>query len=226
MTGTLLPKGAPITLNYLGFAMTVFAGFLAISNPIASTPIFLSMTEDETEDMRKAIARRAVVVAFIIVAILCLTGRWLFALLGITLTALQLTGGAIAFIIGYRMLQGDPSNVQSPKASIVDSQDFSNSLDMAISPLAVPILVGPGTIATALSYSGRGGFAEVTITIAAFGALCIVTYLLFVFGKPLVRYLGRTGIRALNRLMGLVLAVVGVQLLLNGLGSVVVSTGG
>jgi multiple antibiotic resistance protein len=220
-----LPKGARLTVNYLGFAVTVFAGFLAISNPIASTPIFLSITEDETKEMRKQIARRAVVVAFIIVAVLCVTGKWIFALLGITLSALQLTGGAIAFIIGYKMLQGDSSNIQSPKASIVDAQDFSTSLDMAISPLAVPILVGPGTIATALSYSGHGGFAEVAITITAFGALCVVTYLLFVFGKPLVRYLGRTGIRALNRLMGLVLAVVGVQLLLNGLQSVLVSLG-
>ncbi len=212
-------------MSYLGFAMTVFAGFLAISNPIASTPIFLSITEDETEEMRKEIARRAVVVAFIIVAVLCATGQWLFALLGITLTALQLTGGAIAFIIGYRMLQGDVSNVQSPKASVVDAQDFSTSLDMAVSPLAVPILVGPGTIATALSYSGHGGLAEIAITIAAFGALCLVTYLLFVFGKPLLRYLGKTGIRALNRLMGLVLAVVGVQLLLNGLQSALASVG-
>lgn len=213
-------------MSYLGFAMTVFAGFLAISNPIASTPIFLSITEHETKDVRKQIARRAVVVAFIIVAILCITGKWLFALLGITLTALQITGGAIAFIIGYRMLQGDPSNVQIPKASVVDAQDFSTTLDMAISPLAVPILVGPGTIATALSYTGHGGLAEVTITIAAFGALCVVTYLLFIFGQPLVSYLGRTGVRALNRLMGLVLAVVGVQLLLNGIRSALVSAGG
>jgi len=212
-------------VNYLGFAVTVFAGFLAISNPIASTPIFLAITENETNEMRKQIARRAVVVAFIIVAVLCVTGKWLFALLGITLSALQLTGGAIAFIIGYRMLQGDSSNIQVPHPSVVDSSDFSSGLDMAISPLAVPILVGPGTIATALSYSGHGGFAEVSITIVAFGLLCVVTYLLFVFGKPLVRYLGRTGIRALNRLMGLVLAVVGVQLLLNGLRSVLISLG-
>jgi multiple antibiotic resistance protein len=204
-------------VNYLGFAVTVFAGFLAISNPIASTPIFLSITEDETEEMRRAIARRAVMIAFIIVAVLCVTGKWLFALLGITLPALQLTGGAIAFIIGYRMLQGDTSNIQSPKTSVVDGYDASTNLDMAVSPLAVPILVGPGTIATALSYSGHGGIAEVTITISAFGALCVTTYSLFIFGKPLVRYLGRTGIRALNRLMGLVLAVVGVQLLLNGI---------
>ncbi|TDB38248.1 MAG: MarC family protein [Actinobacteria bacterium] len=213
-------------MNYLGFAVTVFAGFLAISNPIASTPVFLSITEGETDEIRKAIARRAVFVAFAIVAVLCIVGKTLFSVLGITLGALQLTGGAIAFIIGYRMLQGDASNVQSPKPSIVQTQDFSSSLDMAISPLAVPILVGPGTIATALSYAGHGGPAEIAITITAFAALCLVTYLLFIFGRPLVRYLGRTGIRALNRLMGLVLAVVGVQLLLNGAQSAFASLGG
>jgi len=101
-----------------------------------------------------------------------------------------------------------------------DALDFDTTMDMAISPLAVPILVGPGTIATALSYAGRGDPARVVLTIAAFAALCLVTYLLFIFGKPLVKYLGRSGIRALNRLMGLVLAVVGVQLLLKGIGVV------
>ncbi|MCG2808225.1 MAG: MarC family protein [Coriobacteriia bacterium] len=205
-------------MNYVGFAVTVFAGFLAISNPIASTPIFLSITSDETDEMRKVIALRAVLVAFMIIAFLCVTGNVIFAVLGITVSALQLTGGAIAFVIGFRMLQGDPSAVQNPALHSVNSQDYTTTLDMAISPLAVPILVGPGTIATALSYTGHGDPIRVALTISAFGVLCIVTYLLFVFGKPLVRWLGRTGTRALNRLMGLVLAVVGVQLLLKGIG--------
>ena len=187
--------------------------------------LFLSITGDETEEMRRAIALRVVLVAFGIIAALCLVGNALFALLGITLTALQITGGAIAFIMGYRMLQGDSSYVQSPRASVVDSQDFTSTIDMAISPLAVPILVGPGTIATALSYWAHGDPVKTAITIAAFALLCAVTYILFIFGRPRVRYLGRTGIRALKRLMGLVLAVVGVQLLLNGARGAVGSLG-
>jgi len=200
----------------LGFAATALAGFFAISNPIASTPIFLSMTEDEPDDVRKAIALRSVLLAFIIIAVLCIAGKAIFALFGITLTALRLTGGVIAFIIGYRMLQGDRSSVQSPKASVIEQTDFSSTLDMAVSPLAIPILVGPGTIATAMTYAGSGGAVEVALTIGAFAVLCVVTYVLFVFGRPFVRFIGRTGIRALNRLMGLVLAVVGAQLLLDG----------
>lgn len=212
-------------MNYLGFAVTVFAAFLAISNPIASTPIFLSMTADVTDEMRRAIAFRAVAVAFMIIAGLCVTGNMIFALLGITVSALQLAGGAIAFVMGFRMLQGDSSAVQSPRMNGVDALDVDTTMDMAISPLAVPILVGPGTIATALSYTGHGDPARVVLTIAAFAVLCLVTYLLFIFGKPLVKYLGRSGIRALNRLMGLVLAVVGVQLLLKGIEGVVASLG-
>ncbi len=212
-------------MNYVGFVVTVFAGFLAISNPIASTPIFLSITSDETDEMRKAIAFRAVLVAFVIIAVLCVTGNVIFAVLGITVGALQLTGGAIAFVIGFRMLEGDPSSVQNPGLKGVNSQDFTTTLDMAISPLAVPILVGPGTIATALSYTGRGDPIRVALTILAFGMLCVITYWLFVFGKPLVRWLGRTGTRALNRLMGLVLAVVGVQLLLKGIDGALKSFG-
>jgi len=212
-------------VNYFGFAVTVFAGFLAISNPIASTPIFLSITSEETNEMRKAIALRAVVVAFVIIAVLCVTGNVIFAILGITVSALQLAGGSIAFVIGFRMLQGDSSSVQNPGLHGVDSQDFTTTLDMAISPLAVPILVGPGTIATALSYTGHGDPIKVVLTIAAFGVLCVITYLLFIFGKPLVRWLGRTGTRALNRLMGLVLAVVGVELLLKGIAGALESFG-
>jgi multiple antibiotic resistance protein len=209
-------------MNYFGFAVTVFAAFMAISNPIAITPMFLSITNEETDEVRRAIALRAVLVAFAIIAVLCVTGNAIFALLGITVSALQLTGGAVAFIIGFRMLQGEPTSAQSPRLNGAEVHDGATMLDTAISPLAVPILVGPGTIATALSYTGRGDPAKVALTITAFAMLCLITYVLFIFGKPLVRYLGRTGIRALNRLMGLVLAVVGVQLLLKGVAGAIV----
>jgi small neutral amino acid transporter SnatA (MarC family) len=127
-------------MDYSGFAVAVFAAFMAISNPIATRPTFLSITHEDTDEVRKAIALRAVLVAFAIIAGLCVAGN---ALLGITVSALQLTGGAVTLVVGFRLLQGDPTAVQTPRPNGTDLHDGSTMLDTAISPLAVAILVGP-----------------------------------------------------------------------------------
>ena len=86
-----------------------------------------------------------------------------------------------------------------------------------MTPLAIPILGGPGTIATAMNYASTGGVGEMVITIAAFAVLCVITYAFFVFGQNLVRFLGSGGLDVITRLMGLILAVIGVQMLIGGI---------
>jgi multiple antibiotic resistance protein len=89
-------------------------------------------------------------------------------------------------------------------------------LSIAVTPLALPIMAGPGTIATAMNYSAHGGLAEVSITIAAFAVLCIITYAFFVSGQKLVEYIGEGAIQVITRMMGLILAVIGIQMVIEG----------
>jgi len=197
-------------------AVTVFMGFFAIMNPIANVPIFLSLTGDDTKQTAKAIALRSVMLAFLIVLVFSVSGKMIFELFGITLPAFRITGGLLVLLIGFHMLQGNQSSVHQ-----LDEEGNQKSreaaLSVAVSPLAIPILAGPGTIVTAMSFSAKGGLTEMLLTIAAFAVLCLITYVFFVFGEKFVTFIGAGALGTITRLMGLLLAVVGMQMVLEGL---------
>ncbi len=191
-------------------ALLIFAAFFAIMNPISNTAVFVGLTGELDSAGQKQIAYKALVIAFFIIAAFSLFGKAIFTLFGITLPALRIVGGILVFIIGYKMLNGNSSDAsESPKA-----QDGG---DIAVSPLAVPLLAGPGTIATAMSYSAEGGWSVITITIAMFALLCVITFFSFIFGQKIIQKMGEGGLDITTRLMGLILAVIGVHMLMEGL---------
>jgi multiple antibiotic resistance protein len=191
-------------------------GFFAIMNPIANTPVFLGLTANDTPAVRKRVAAKALLTTFVIIVVFCLLGKLIFDLFGITLPAFRITGGILVALIGYQMLHGDPSHVHQP-TSEEQKNTMETALSVAVTPLAIPILGGPGTIATAMNYASTGGMWEMVITIAAFAGLCLLTYGFFVFGQRLVTFLGSGGLNVITRLMGLILAVIGVQMLIGGI---------
>lgn len=198
----------------VAFAGTVLMGFFAIMNPIANTPVFLGLTADDDPATRKAVARRSLLLAFAIITVFVLAGRLIFELFGITLPAFRITGGILVFAIGYSMLHGEQSRVHQPGE--VASADREAQLSVAVSPLAVPILAGPGTIATAMSFAADRSPTHLLITVGAFALICFVSYAFFVSGEKLIRSVGENGVSAITRLMGLILAVIGVQMFIEG----------
>jgi len=207
----------------LGHALSVFMGFFAIMNPLANTPVFLGLTSGTDRDTRRAIAGRALLLSFGIILIFAAAGKLIFEVFGITLPAFRIMGGVLVALVGYQMLHGgESSSVQDPSDDD-KARSTQAELDVAISPLAMPILAGPGTIATAMNYASTGGLREFLVSMVAFLVLCAITYAFFVSGERLVRYLGQNGIRVVTRLMGLILAVIGVQMLISGVGGAVSS---
>jgi multiple antibiotic resistance protein len=195
---------------------TVFMGFFAIMNPIANVPIYISLTSDIDQETNKAMALRSLTLAFVIVALFSVLGRVIFDLFGITLPAFQITGGLLVLLIGFHMLQGNQSSVH--QLSEEDHQKCREAqLSLAVSPVAMPILAGPGTIATAMNFSARGGVLEMVVTITAFAVLCVITYVLFIFGKKFVAFIGVGALGVITRIMGLILAVIGTQMVIEGL---------
>jgi len=197
------------------FATTVFMGFFAVMNPIANVPIFLSLTSGENERNTRAIAFQSLLLAFIIIVLFSATGKIIFDLFSITLPALRITGGLIVFLIGFHMLQGQSSSVHHPSPAERKTRQKA-ALNVAVSPLAIPILAGPGTIATAMNFSAGGGYTKIVVTIVAFTVVCVVTYFFFVWGERFVKYIGTSALGAITRLMGLILAVVGTQMVIDG----------
>jgi len=191
-------------------------GFFAIMNPIANVPIFLGLTSGDDKQTTATVALRSLTLAFIIVTLFSVAGKVIFELFGLTLPAFQITGGLIVFLIGFHMLQGGHSSVQHPSEE--DKQKSREAaLSVAVSPLAMPILAGPGTIATAMNFSAGGGFMEMVVTIIMFAVLCAVTYILFIFGEKFVTYIGASALGVVTRMMGLILAVIGTQMVIEGL---------
>jgi multiple antibiotic resistance protein len=205
-----------MTNSILMHSATVFMGFFAIMNPIATVPIFLGLTADEDPATTKAIAQRSLLLAFGIIAVFAVVGKLVFELFGLALPAFQITGGVLVALIGYHMLQGEQSSVH--QLSDKDTQACRNAaLGIAVSPLAMPIMAGPGTIATAMNFSAQGGIVAVATTIAAFAILCVITYALFISGKKFVAFIGAGALGVITRLMGLILAAIGVQMLIAGI---------
>jgi len=195
---------------------TVLMAFFAIMNPVANAPLFLGLTEEFPAAARRRIAVQAVILAFAIVAGFAVLGREIFTLFGITLPAFRIAGGILIALVGYQLLQGHTSTVHTPTA-----EDNANSRDaafgIAVSPLALPILAGPGSIATAMSFAAESTVPDITRVLVALAIICALNLAAFLGSDGMTRFLGQNGIKVVSRLMGLILAVIGTQMLLVGI---------
>ncbi|ARU89588.1 MarC family protein [Pseudomonas sp. M30-35] len=194
-------------MDIYGRLITIFLGFFAITNPIPNTAVFAGLTRKIDKAERYRIAIKSTVIAFCVVAFFSLLGKALFHLLGITLPALRITGGILVFIVGYQMLNGHNSSSHA---------EDDGDTDIAVSPIAVPILVGPGTIATAMNYSASEGSLGAIMAISMYALLGLITFFCFIFSAQVVKVIGGNGLKVITQLMGMILAVIGVQLLIAG----------
>jgi multiple antibiotic resistance protein len=191
-----------------------FFGFFAIMNPLANTPIFVGLVDNFDEPGKRAVARRSVLTAFVVVTVFCVAGKLIFELFGLTLPAFRITGGILIFWVGFELLQGRFSKMQSPGEGRKTSA--ASAMRVALTPLAIPILAGPGTIATAMNFASAGSISAVVTTVAIFGVMCLVTYLFFVYGRKSIEFLGAGVVKIISRLMGLILAVIGTEMVILG----------
>jgi multiple antibiotic resistance protein len=209
------------TALFGGIFLTSIATFFAMCNPFANAPIFIGMTAGDDQATRKAVARRAVLFAFILAVVMAAAGKLIGELFGITLPAFKLGAGYLVFFIGYHMVTGSPASHGPQKASEGDIQStLQEKLDMAISPLGIPILAGGGVISTAITFSATDGFEGLLAVIVGFGVIMIMTYFFFISGDAIEKRLGKSGITALTKIMGLILLTIGVQIFLGGLDAI------
>ena len=189
--------------------ITVFLGFFAIMNPIANTAAFAGLAGRKGYAEQLRIAAKALIITFFVIVIFSLLGKTIFHVFGITLPALRITGGILVFLVGYHMLSGSGSELH-----FAEPQEET---DIAVSPLAVPLLAGPGTIATAMNYSASGGLMGIVTTISVFAVLCLITFVCFIYSSRILFVIGQSGMDIVTRLMGLILAVIGIQMAIEGI---------
>ncbi|HZJ20329.1 MAG TPA: MarC family protein [Pricia sp.] len=195
--------------NLITFSITVFTGFFAIMNPISNMPIFLSLTEGADEKAKEKINKKAVSIAFVIVTVFVVLGKFIFELFGITIPAFKITGGILIFFVGFEMLQSKKSNVKHLKDANIDE-------NIAVSPLAIPILAGPGTIVTAMNFVSDASYLHIGLVILIFGVMCILTYIVFRLSNLIEKKIGENVISVIGKIMGLIIAIIGTSMIIEG----------
>ena len=192
------------------YTLTVFMAFFAIMNPIANIPIFVKLTAGQNEKKKKEIAKTSTIVAFLIVLAFILIGQYIFQIFGLTIPAFKVFGGVLIFFIGFDMLHSKKTSVH------VDNEPgFDDGI--AISPLAIPILAGPGTIVTAMNFVVKANLLNLAITVFIFGAITILTYYAFIYSSYIVRFVGDKKFIIVGKIMGLIIGVLGANMLIQGI---------
>ncbi len=194
------------------FAFVAFGSLFSIVDPFAAVPAFLALTANETEAERRRIALRASVTAFALLSTFAVAGSWLFNFFGITIPAFRIAGGVLLFGVALEMLKAQKSPTRSTQAELSDQHD-----DLGIVPIGMPLLSGPGSLAAVMVLADRAHpFSEKLALHAVILAVAFITWLVLRSATWVARALGQTGLNVLSRMMGLLLAAVAVQFIVDG----------
>ncbi len=187
-----------------------FMAFFAIMNPISNLPAYMALVADDSQKISRKIAFKSLLIAFIIITVFIFSGELIFKVFGITIDSFRIAGGILVAVIGYHMINGN----HSPSYKGMEQQSGnSDPMSIAISPLAMPLFAGPGTITTALSLA-NGGLQNQMITVLAFALLCLITYLLLRSAKQIAGFLGENLMKIITKMMGLLLFSIGIQMII------------
>lgn len=198
-------------------ALTAFTTFFATVGPVEAAVLFATLAPRMGREERRAIAMRATLIATIILAIFTLLGGPLLAQLGVSLAALQTAGGIILLMIALEMIFGRPDGAL--KLSPLEGEEAHSRDDMAVFPLATPLLAGPGAMSAGILLAANAGHRAmelVTVTAALLGVMAI-TLALLTAAQEFSRAISLTGQRVLVRVFGILLAAIAVQSVFNGI---------
>ena len=205
----------PVTLF-----LTAFAALFSVVNPLGAMPMFLSMTAHDTPKMRDTVVFRSSIYFVIILVVSFLVGGYIINFFGISIDAMRIAGGFIILSSGLSLMGGDQAKSRSIDEKMQNEAIAKN--DISLTPLAIPLLAGPGSISLLIGYSNHiqywQGFLVIILVIIANG---LASFAILRVAPRLVKYLGESGINSITRIMGFIVVSVGVQYIINGISSVV-----
>lgn len=208
----------PFSSSVIGVGALLIASFssiFSVANPVAAMPVFMSLTEDNTDEERARTALKASVYMFLVLLVFLLAGTYILSFFGLSLPGMRIAGGLIILRAGYSMLNPDQSG---RKLSKEEADAAREKNDISFSPLAMPLLSGPGSIAVVIGLGSqvRNGFDYIVITMAIF-MTALIAYGLLRVSPRLVKYIGRSGMSVMTRMMGFIALCIGVQFIINGI---------
>ncbi len=203
--------------EYWTFGLLAVTSFFTLINPLGVMPIFMTITGDLNAEQRKKTARKATIVSFLTLVGFAFSGQLLFQFFGISVNSLKIVGGVIFFIMGQDMLQARISKIK-----VSDSEITEYVNDVSITPLAIPLICGPGAITNGIVLMEEAGSLESKlILVGAILLTCFLTYIILWSSTRIINFLGDTGNKVLMRLMGLIVMVIAVEFFFSGLKPIV-----
>ncbi|MFH1649825.1 MAG: NAAT family transporter [Candidatus Woesearchaeota archaeon] len=201
-------------ITYLTFFLGALGALFTIINPFSTASVYLSITEDETKERRRQMAQKASVTAAIVLIVFAVAGTAILSFFNITLDAFRIAGGILVAVIGYHMIKTGKADFRNP----AEHQEALEKDDVSIVPLAIPMMSGPGamTIAMVLMGQAQGVIGRLTVILSIL-VVCALSYLILSKARVIGDYLGHTGRSVVDKIMGLIVFVIGVQFIVNGL---------
>ena len=197
------------------FGLLAFTAFFTIINPLGTMPIFMSMTASLSKDHRKKTAKKATLVAFFTVISFAFSGQILFNFFGISVNSFRIVGGIIFFMMGWDMLQARLGHFKHTEN---EDQIDAYVEDISITPLAIPMICGPGAITNAIILmEDADGYQQKIVLVSVIALVLLLTYLVLVGASKITEKLGSTGNKVMMRLMGLIVMVIAVEFFFSGL---------
>jgi len=203
-------------MDLLSFALLTFSSIFILIDPITVTLVFVSLIRDVDRAHQRAIARDASLYALAILLVFAIGGNWILQLFGITLAALRIGGGVLLFLIGIEMVYARVSYTKQPVSQ--SAEDYAENV--AVTPLAIPIIAGPGAITTVIVLTGDSaelGWPAIAIVVAAILVVIYVVYYTMVHSYIIAGGIREKEFKVVNRVLGLLLLAIGVQFIITGI---------
>jgi len=195
------------------FTVSVLVAIIAIVNPIGAVSFFTGLTQDCNNEEKKKIAKKAILTATLVLIVFGLIGQYIFMVFSITIPAFRIAGGLLLFRVAFNMLYG-----VTPGTKITDKekQESIEKELTAIVPMGIPMMAGPGAISTVMLYVSQGNIINSIIVFICIIITMGITYVLLRNSNMIFDRLGRVGSMAISRILGLILAAVAIQFIVNG----------
>ncbi len=198
----------------LEFTIIAFTSLFTMMNPLGVIPVYITLTSHLNPKAAKKVAYKAVLTGLITLILFAVAGKFIFDFFAITIHSLRVVGGIIFFIAGYDMLQARLNRTKSSE----EDHHFEDSKDVAISPLGIPLISGPGAITVAIVlYNDAAELSFKIVLLAVILVLMVIMLLSLLGGRKVMRFLGENGNKVLMRIMGLIVMVIAVEFMFAGL---------
>jgi multiple antibiotic resistance protein len=195
-----------------------FSALFTIVNPFSTASVFLTIARDNSKEQKRQIVKKACITAALVLILFAVLGNYVLNFFGITIDAFRVAGGIIIVSIGYKMLHAGKEHFNTDK----QKKEAIAKEDISIIPLAIPMLSGPGAITTTLVLMGKvTNLVEIVLLFLAIIIVCALSYFIISRADTVDRFIGENGKNVIDKVMGLIVLVVGVQFVINGITSII-----